>query len=247
MGAAVGDVVAGRLALADRQGAPVRSRRLQHPQRHQVDVGDRKRPGARRRGRQLGGRLEAAEVVGLGEDRAGGARARRREPVGVGRAAGVRHLDDLHAEPGGERAHHLAHLRVERLGHHHPRAPGRLLGHVAGVRRHRGAVVPGGVGDVHAGQLADGGLVLEDRLQRALAHLRLVGRVGGQELAPPHHRVHHGRARSGHRRRRRGRRARCRCPSCAPRARTGAPTAPPRSARARARAAGPGARRPGCR
>src|SRR5581483_12194143 len=56
-----------------------------------------------------------------------------------------------------------------------------------------GAVVAGRVGDVEAGQLADRCLVLEDRLQHALAHLRLVGRVGGQELAAREHGVHDGR------------------------------------------------------
>ena len=47
----------------------------------------------------------------------------------------------------------------------------------------RGAVVHGGVGHVHAGQLADQGLELEDRLQGPLADFRLVGGVGGVEFA----------------------------------------------------------------
>ena len=192
VGAAVGDVVSGRLALADRKRAPVRARRLEHAQRHQVDMGDGQRPGARGGRRQLGSGLEAAEEVGLREDRARGALTGGREPVGIGGAAGVRHLDHLHAEAGRERAHHLARLRVERLGDHHPPAPGRLLRDVAGVGGDRGAVVAGRVGDVHPGQLADRGLVLEDRLQRPLAHLRLVRRVCGQELAPLHDGVHHG-------------------------------------------------------
>ena len=54
-------------------------------------------------------------------------------------------------------------------------------------RRRAAAVVQAGVGDVHAGQLADQRLVLEHRLQRALADLRLVGRVGGVELAAGGH------------------------------------------------------------
>jgi len=56
----------------------------------------------------------------------------------------------------------------------------------------RSAVVVGGVGDLHAGQLADHRLVLEDGLQGPLADLRLVGGVGGIELAPPQNRVYHG-------------------------------------------------------
>src|SRR6266542_1650465 len=58
-----------------------------------------------------------------------------------------------------------------------------MPGHEARIRRHRGAVVAGGVRDVHGGQLADRSLVLEDGLEHALTHLGLVGRVGRQELA----------------------------------------------------------------
>ena len=58
-----------------------------------------------------------------------------------------------------------------------------MLGDEAGVGGDGGAVVAGRVRDVHAGQLTDRRLVLEDRLEHALAHLRLVRRVGGQELA----------------------------------------------------------------
>jgi hypothetical protein len=46
---------------------------------------------------------------------------------------------------------------------------------------------------VHPGQLADRGLVLEDRLEDALAHLGLVRRVRGQQLAALEHRVDRGR------------------------------------------------------
>src|SRR5215210_1218375 len=56
-------------------------------------------------------------------------------------------------------------------------------------RRHEGrfhdrvrAVVDGGVGDLEPCQLGDHGLELEDRLQGALADLRLVRGVGGQKL-----------------------------------------------------------------
>ena len=53
----------------------------------------------------------------------------------------------------------------------------------------RAAVVERGVGDLHVGQPADGGLVLVDRLERALRELGLVRRVGGVELAPRDDRV----------------------------------------------------------
>ena len=46
------------------------------------------------------------------------------------------------------------------------------------------AVVERSVGHVESGELADGRLELEDALQRPLADLGLVGRVGGRELGP---------------------------------------------------------------
>ena len=57
-------------------------------------------------------------------------------------------------------------------------------GQVDRLDRGGGAVVEGGVGDRQAGQPGDQGLVLEQRLQHALGHLGLVGRVGGHELGP---------------------------------------------------------------
>ena len=56
------------------------------------------------------------------------------------------------------------------------------LGEVARRGDRRGALVDRGVGDRQAGQLGDRGLVLEHHLQPALGDLRLVGRVGRQEL-----------------------------------------------------------------
>ncbi len=46
-----------------------------------------------------------------------------------------------------------------------------------------GAVIHRGIGHIHAGQQGHLGLELEQILQRALRHFRLVGRVGGEELA----------------------------------------------------------------
>jgi hypothetical protein len=94
----------------------------------------------------------------------------------------VRYLDDLEAEPRCVRLDDLAHLRVQRLAEDDLRAARRVLGDEAGVRRDRRAVVARRVRDVHSGQLADRGLVLEDRLQDALADLGLVRRVRGQQL-----------------------------------------------------------------
>ena len=51
------------------------------------------------------------------------------------------------------------------------------------------AVVHRGVGDVHAGELADHRLKLEDGLQCSLRDLRLIGRVGGEPFAARDQRV----------------------------------------------------------
>ena len=72
VGPAVGERIPRGLALADRKLTPVLPRRLENPQRHQVDVGNRHRAGVVGRGSQLGSRFQAAEEIGLGEDHAGG-------------------------------------------------------------------------------------------------------------------------------------------------------------------------------
>ena len=73
---------------------------------------------------------------------------------------------------------------MQRAGDQDPLAAGQPVGHQDGLGRGHGPVVERGVGDVHAGELADERLVLEDGLQGALADLGLVGRVGRDELGP---------------------------------------------------------------
>ena len=150
---------------------------------------DRERLRVVRGGGEVGRRLEAAEEVGLLEDHGGSVLRSGGHLVGVGRPAPVRDLDDLQTEARRVGLHDLPHLRVDRLGEHDLRAAGRVLRDEACVGGDRRPVVPGGVRDVHPRQLADRGLVLEDRLEHALAHLGLVRRVGGQELAALEHRV----------------------------------------------------------
>src|SRR5207248_6303105 len=67
---AVGLVVAGGLALADRQRAAVGAWSLEHPERDRIDMGDRQGARAVDRGSKLRCRLEAAEEVRLLEDHA---------------------------------------------------------------------------------------------------------------------------------------------------------------------------------
>ena len=110
---AVGERVAGRLPLADRDRAAVAAGSLEHAERHRVDMGDRQRLGVVRGRCQLRRRLQAAEEVRLLEDRAGGVLGRCAELLGVGDAVAVRHVDDLHPEARRVGPDDLAHLRVE--------------------------------------------------------------------------------------------------------------------------------------
>src|SRR4051794_6572353 len=105
----------------------------------------------------------------------------------------MRHLDDLESEADGVGLHDLSHLRFRRLRDDDLRPARRVLRDVTRVGGDGGAVVAGGVRDVHSRELADRGLVLEDRLQYALAHLGLVRRVRSEELAALQHRVDDGR------------------------------------------------------
>ncbi len=179
---AEGEIVARALALADRDGAAVVAGRLQDAERQWVDRGDRQRSRLVRRRRELGSRLQTAEEVRLSEEDTGRVLRGTPELVRIGDAVGVRDLDDVEPEPRRVRFHDLAHLWVQRLGQHDLRPAGDVLRHVARVGGDGRPVVARRVRDVHPCQLADHGLVLEDRLEDALAHLGLVGRVGGQEL-----------------------------------------------------------------
>ena len=144
---------------------------------------DRDRLGVGGGRRQIRRRLEAAEEVRLLKDHAGRVGALPAQLVRVSRPAPVRHLDDLQSEARRVRLDDLTNLWARRLGNDDLVAARRVLRDEAGIRGDGRAVVTGRVGDVHAGQLADRGLVLEDRLEDALAHLRLVGRVGREQLA----------------------------------------------------------------
>ncbi len=186
---AEGREVPGSLSFAERERGAVAARRLEHAERQEVDVRDRQRAGFRGSGDEVRRRLEAAEEVRLLEDDGGGVRGRALELARVRRPVAVGNLDDLEAEPGRVGLHDLSHLRVRRLGHDDLVAPGRVLRDVAGVGGDDCAVVAGRVRDVHARELADRRLVLEDRLEHPLAHLRLVRRVRGQQLAALEDRV----------------------------------------------------------
>ncbi len=72
---------------------------------------------------------------------------------------------------------------MEAPGKHRLPPTGDAVCHHHRFGRGTAAVVHGGVRHLHAGDERHLGLKLEEILQRALRHLGLIGRVGGEELA----------------------------------------------------------------
>ena len=94
------------------------------------------------------------------------------------------HLDQLVAGARGEGGQHGPPVRVDPGRHPHLVAAGRRHPQVDRLDQGAGPVVERGVGHRQAGQAGHHGLELEHRLEHALGHLGLVGRVGGHELRP---------------------------------------------------------------
>ena len=127
--------------------------------------------------------LDRAEEVGaLQEDGGGLAVDRRGQRGGVGEAALEPDLDHLGAVALGVGGERLAAVRVDAAGDDEAAPLGRAHRQVAGGGDRGRALVEAGVGDRQPGQLRHRGLELEHHLQPALGDLRLVGRVGGEEL-----------------------------------------------------------------
>ena len=102
----------------------------------------------------------------------------------VGRAVGQRRqLFERQVGAGEVGPRRVEEVAMDRARCQHAPALGRADGHQRRLGGRRGAVVVRRRDDVEPGQLGDQRLVLVDRLQRALADLGLVGRVGGVELA----------------------------------------------------------------
>ncbi len=136
--------------------------------------------------------LADAEVVGRLEDERRGLRIEHPGQGGLVEAAGalIRHFfgpDPQVPDVGPDDALILG-MQGGRNEHFGPVL--QPVGHQDGLGRPRGPLVEGRVGDIHAGQLADQGLVLENGLEGPLAHLGLVGGVRRYELAPRAQVVH---------------------------------------------------------
>ena len=103
------------------------------------------------------------------------------EEVAVGQAVAQVGGDDLDPQRFGAGGQHRVGLDEDVAVHRQPvrRSLARPVHQRHGLGRRGGLVEHGRVGDVQPGQVGDHGLEVQQRLQPALADLRLVGRVGG--------------------------------------------------------------------
>ena len=129
---------------------------------------------------------ETPEGIRVLHDEAGRTLCRRRE---VAR----RNFDDFQIRASGVGADGAAEFEIDLARDHDLLAAGRADRHEGGLGDRGSTLVHGRVRDFHREQLRDERLVFEDRLERALADLGLVGRVRGQELAAQGERRHGGR------------------------------------------------------
>ena len=165
--------------------APHSPGRPEHAERHRVDGDDEQRAVLLGGGAERLDVLDRAEEVGaLQEDGGGLVVDRFGQRGGVGDAVLQPDLHDLRAEALGVGGEGLAAVRVD-AARDDEAAPalGRADRQVGGGGDRGRSLVEAGVGDRQRGQLRHRRLELEHRLQPALRDLRLVGRVGGEELA----------------------------------------------------------------
>ena len=158
-------------------------------ERHGIHGRDDERTVRARPARQRIDVLQLPEEVRLLDDDRGDVLAgerRERIRIDAARRGIVRHGFELQALASG---HHLGDAtprRVDSRRHEDARrlrAPVRAHGHEAGLGERGGAVVERRVRHIQRGQARDHGLVLVHDLQRALARLGLVRRVGAVDLA----------------------------------------------------------------
>jgi hypothetical protein len=180
-----------RLALARRDVGAIRPGRLQDRQADRLDDRDEERAGRMRQPADLGHRLEQAEEVGLGGDDAGDRSVHVGEhPLQGGQVGrpGVRALGDqgdlVELEPSAEVGRRrLPVVGMDAARDEDPVAPRRPAGHEGRLGGRRRAVVVRCRHDVEVDQLGQQRLVLVDALERPLADLGLVRRVGRVPLA----------------------------------------------------------------
>ncbi len=191
IGAARGQRRAQRLSLAAGDvgalAAPL-TRRLEHGHRQRVDHTDREHIVGVREISQGIRVFEHAEEVWLGYQQRSEILARVRRQGGHVDPAGGRvegHLDQLDRLVADDRMHRLAIGGVERPRHQDPtrlRLAVDAHRHQDGLGQAGGTVVQRGIRYVHGHQRSHHGLVFIKQLQRALAGLRLIRRIGAVVL-----------------------------------------------------------------
>ena len=187
VGAAVEQRNAERLPLG---GGDVRAQLTGWTQhRHGDRIGGHDTQRARRVGKlaEFGHRFDDAQEIGILHQHGRGIVVQRtgnRPRFGASGGAVEGDGGNAQADPGQVGCQHLPILRMDRLADRDGAAPAaQPRGHQRRFGKCRGAVIHRRVGHLHAEQPGDHGLELEDGLQRALAHLRLVGGVGGVQFA----------------------------------------------------------------
>ncbi len=187
---AVVEAVAERLALADGDVDAAVARSPEDPESDRVARRDQQRAGIVG---DLGDRLEvldcAEEVRVLDEDRGGLVVDGGGKRVEVGAPAAEPDAGNLGGIAGRVGGEGLPRLRVDAGGDDEPAPLRGADREVAGAGDGRRALVEAGARERQAGQLAHRGLELEHRLQAALGDLRLIRRVGRQELGAGDDRV----------------------------------------------------------
>ncbi len=125
---------------------------------------------------------DGAEEAGILHDDTGGlAIDQPRQVLALGGIGIGKHGLEADEPPVAPRA--VAVVRMQVTGEDRLPSPRDAVRHHHRLGAGGGAVVHRGVGHIHARKQRDLRLELEQHLQRALRHLGLVGRVGGQELA----------------------------------------------------------------
>ena len=187
-----------RLALAGRDIRAVRPWRGQDREGHRLDHAHEERACGVGDARDLRHGLQQPEEVRLAHDDPGhrpvGIREKPLERLEIGGAGGVairyqRQLVGLESATPEIRGEGLAIVRMDGRRHEHAFTAGRPAGHQGGFGGGRAAVVVRGRHDIEPGELGEERLILVDALERALADLRLIRRVGRVPLAAEQHLV----------------------------------------------------------
>ena len=191
-----------RLTLSGGDVGAVGTRWCEDGQADRLDDRHEQGPRCVREPADLGHRLEKAEGVRLSGENAGDRMIRvGEEPLQgsqVGRpgrrpVTNERDLVDDQLAAAEVRRRCFPVVAVDSAGDEDPLAPGLATGHQCRFGRGGSPIVMRRRHDIEAGQLADHRLVFVDRLERALAHLGLVGRVRRVPLSPKQQLVDRGR------------------------------------------------------